>query len=484
VSSGLPLDKCRRPAWLLVAMSAAVLAASCAKTAARTEPPDPARALARTLSILRGATAEHPQVLRILFYGQSISTRHWTDQAVEALRTAYPHVVFDTRNLAIGGFSAVKLQRTVIRDVQEFYPDLIIFHAYGDHRAYEKVIQAFRSLTAADIVVSTDHVTTPVEPLCNTGLHLAYSPPPGCKGHFWFKQNSWEEFMSQVWIPEMASRYGLAIEPRRPRWSAYLQEHDLKPASLLSDEVHPNPEGWRLMSDLFVSWFKQVVATQSGSPAAPEGQVQSFPSPAAGATKSYSFVGNRLEILGTGPLGRLITVRVDGKPPQEIDGCWQESRTSYLPNAPDWPAIERVTVAPDYHQADTWTMKVTDLNRQQDHFNFTLTSEHGGPDGDGTADKPFKSSSGRVSIDPVDWVLAYGAEHSGTGVSEGQVIQWHRSFVCGDQPPVALGNGKVEQRYVLATGLPNGPHNVEVEVGAGAPSMMGEVRAYRPSLKD
>jgi hypothetical protein len=467
----------------VVALGAAVLGAGCAKTAARTEPPDAARALARTLSIIRGATAERPQVLRILFYGQSISTRHWTEQAVQALRAAYPHVVFDTRNLALGGFPAAKLQRTALRDVQEFYPDLIVFHAYGDHRAYEKIIRTFRSLTAADIVVSTDHVTTPVEPLCDTGLHLSYTPPPGCKGHFWLKQNSWEEYMSQVWIPEMASRYGLAIEPRRPRWNAYLQEHDLKPAALLRDEVHPNAEGWRLMSDLFVGWFRQVVATPPGGRPPGEAQVQSFPSPEPGASKSYSFVGNRLEILGAGPLDRLISVRVDGRSPQQIDGCWQDSRTTHLPNVPDWPAIKRVTVAPDYHHADTWTLRVTQLNRAQDHFNFTLSSEQGGPDGEGTADKPFKSSSGRVSIDPVDWVLADGAQLSGAGVPEGQVIQWHRSFVCGDQPPVALGDGKVEQRHVLATGLENGPHVVDVQVAAAAPSMR-EVRAYHPSLKD
>jgi len=51
----------------------------------------------------------------------------------------YPHVAFDGRDLVLGGFDASKL---AARDMQEFYPDLIVFHVHGDHRAYERIIRS------------------------------------------------------------------------------------------------------------------------------------------------------------------------------------------------------------------------------------------------------------------------------------------------------------------------------------------------------
>jgi hypothetical protein len=165
--------------------------------------------LARSLAIVRESTAAQPQVLRVLFYGQSMTSPHWTDLAEECLRRTYPHTQFVVRNMAIGGISAKQLQRTVERDVTDFYPDLLIFHVYGDHRAYERITRIIRSRTAAEVIVQTDPVKEPVEPLCPEGLHLTLIPPPGCKGVLYYKQRTWEEYMSSVVIPSLASRYAL-----------------------------------------------------------------------------------------------------------------------------------------------------------------------------------------------------------------------------------------------------------------------------------
>jgi hypothetical protein len=112
--------------------------------------------LARSLAIVRASTAAQPQVLRVLFYGQSLTSPHWTDLAQEHLRRTYLRTQFVVRNMAIGGFSAKQLERTVERDVTDFYPDLLIFHAYGDHRSYERIIRIIRSRTAAEIIAQTD----------------------------------------------------------------------------------------------------------------------------------------------------------------------------------------------------------------------------------------------------------------------------------------------------------------------------------------
>lgn len=184
-----------------------MLGASCSpRPASAPKAADPTHALARTISIIRSATPEHPKVLKILFYGQSISTPRWTDRAMATLRAAYPNVRFDYRNLALGGWNAVILERAAVRDVEDAYLDLIVFHVYGDDRAYKRIIQTFRRETAADIIIQTDHVATPVEPLCDTGLHLRWSPAPGCRGHFWFKQNQWEDYMSGRRLPELSAQ--------------------------------------------------------------------------------------------------------------------------------------------------------------------------------------------------------------------------------------------------------------------------------------
>lgn len=471
----------KQVARLLVAGMLATAGCSRGSGGAAT-PPDAVRATARSLAIIRSATPARPRVLKILFYGQSISNPKWTDRAMATLRAAYPAVRFDYRNLALGGWSAAILERAAARDMEEAYPDLIVFHVYGDHRAYERIIRTMRARTAADVIIETDHVVEPVEPVCETGLHLRWSPPPGCKGHLWFRQNHWEDYMSGRRLPELAARYGLALEPRRQRWNAYLQAHHLAPAALIADAPHPNDAGWALMARLFTTWFAQVVAKGSAeaAPLPGAGQVATFPAPVPGTTASYDFTGNRIELLAAGPLDGRLRVSIDGKPPQAWDGCWQTSRVSRLANVPDWPALKQVTVDPASHHAERWTVRVSGLDSAQDRFAFTL-ADRAGAQGSGTADTAFTSTDGQVRIDPQDWMLAQARVKDGRGVAEGATFTWDRHFACRDEAPVALGNGTVEQRHVLATGLPNARHRVQLTLAPGAPRVR-EVRAYRPPL--
>jgi hypothetical protein len=443
-------------------------------------PLDSVQAIARSLSIIRSATPSKPQVLKILFYGQSISTPKWTDQAIAALRAKYPNVTFDYRNLALGGWGSALLERAAARDVEEVYPDLIVFHVYGDHRAYERIIQTFRSKTAADIIIQTDHVVIPVEPLCDVGFHLQWSPPKGCTGHFRFKQRSWEEFMSSVWEPTMARKYDLAMEPRRARWNSYLQEHHLQPSDLIDDAPHPNAEGWALMANLFTSWFEGLEDRAADFKPAPN-QVRSFAPPKPGELAHYEFDGDRIELIAAGPLDNKLYLKVDGNAAHELDGCWQTSRVTRLPNVPDWPALKRVDVIPSYHQADAWKVRITHLDAPQEHFDFTVESARNGLEGSGKANEVFKSPSGRITIQPDDWNLAYAKSVSGKGIEEGQSFEWERRFICQDQPAVTTVNGEVQQRYVLATGLANGHHVVELTLAPNTPAI-SEVRAYRPPL--
>ena len=102
-------------------------------------------------------------------------------------------------------------------------------------------------------------------------------------------------------------------------------------------------------------------------------------------------------MLAAGPLGSKVMVTVDGRPPQALDGCWQNSRVSRLPNDPDWPALKQVTVTPALHRPDVWRVQLSGLNPAQDRFTFTL-ADRKGVQGSGTADAPFTSRDGEVTI--------------------------------------------------------------------------------------
>lgn len=458
-----------------------MLTGYCLQVFATPVPPDPHQAIGRSLSIIRSATAENPQVLKILFYGQSISTPEWTDPAMAALRVKYPNVTFDYRNLALGGWSAAILEQAVARDVEEVYPDLIVFHVYGDHRAYERIIKTLRSKTAADVIIQTDHVVYPLEPLCDPGFHLQWSPPEGCAGRFWFKQKSWEEFMSSVWAPTMAEKYNLALEPRRQRWNSYLQEHNLQITDLLADPPHPNAQGWTLMANLFTSWIEALVDQPQNNQQNTTAQVRSFTPPVPDEKTRYEFVGNRAELIAAGPLDGKVKFTIDGKDAREIDGCWQTSRVTRLPNVPEWPALKKIDVRQNYHEADVWTLRVRHLDDSQENFEYDIESARTGAEGSGSGKDVFKSRSGNITIEPSAWNFSYAKIASGKGLADEQSFQWERRFVCTDEQPTVLANGSVQQRYVLATGLPNTQHVIELVVPSDTPAILN-FRAYQPPL--
>ncbi|PZU11787.1 SGNH/GDSL hydrolase family protein [Sphingomonas sp.] len=449
---------------------------TCAPSRAPTPPP-PAEALARSLGLIRTATSTEPHVVRLLFYGQSISTPKWTAQAVAHLTQTYPNVRFVVRNLAIGGFAAQTLKRTVERDVTAFYPDLIVFHVYGDHRDYERIIRTIRATTPADLIVQTDHLSTDLGPLCDEGLHLSLASRPGCKGRLWYRATDWESHMSWSVIPGLAAKYGFAVEPRRDEWIAYLGKTGLPAAALIADSPHPNARGWSVMALLFGRWFDRAVASWNGQRST---AVTDLPA----TSRTFDMTGNRIEIIASGPLDGKVTATIDGKRPQDLDGCWQTSRTTALPEVRPWPALRQVTIDPADHQADRFTLTLTHFDPSQAHFRFALTSAARGPDGAGSSDSDFVSPSGRVRISKEDWTLAESVAHAHRGVPEGFKVEWRRAFVCRDQPAVPLTAGTVEQRHLIATGIRQGPHKVNIRVSPDAERRIRAIRIYRPPLDD
>jgi hypothetical protein len=62
-------------------------------------------------------------------------------------------------------------------------------------------------------------------------------------------------------------------------------------------------------------------------------------------------------------------------------------------------------------------------------------------------------------------------------------VHWSVRYVCGGEPEVIdLGNGLMQYRYVLGTGLSNGKHEVKLSFPPNDLANTVELRAYKPPL--
>ncbi|HEX8415005.1 MAG TPA: hypothetical protein VF637_14130 [Sphingomicrobium sp.] len=439
----------------------------------------PDAVLARTASILRTSTTTKPGVLRVLFYGQSITSPAWTDAAVAHLRRRYPNTAIIAKNLAIGGNSADLLERATERDIEDFFPDLIVFHVFGDHRAYERIIRLFRSRTAAEIIVQTDPVRLPVEPLCHEGLNLNGKTPEGCVGKYWLRQRIWEDFMSSDFIPKMAVKYRLDLDPRREGWNDYLHRHNLAPSQLLADGLHPNATGWKLAATLFQVYFDARISAWQGQP---QKLVVSLHAPDAADT-TYEVEGNRIELISDRPLVEAPHVQIDTMSSRVIDGCWQVSRVSSVPGIPEWPAIRQVFVDRSVHQSLQWVARVRSDDFSHHDFSFSVYNSRDGYDGNGSGADDFHSRHGGMAIKKEDWVFTYAIQKGRTeGLPRSFDVNWSMSFKCKQQAPIHLPNGKLQYRYLAAAGLSNEKHVLRMSINDKDRAKITEVRVYKPPL--
>jgi len=438
--------------------------------------------IARTLGIIRTSTPTDRKVLKVLFYGQSITQSGWNKIALEHWRQMYPNTIFVSENRALGGFSSEALVRTAEQDIAAFYPDLIVFHDYGDHRKYEQIIRFFRSQTAADIIVQTDHGEVLPDPPCAEGLHLTLHNPPGCVGFLWLSQRDWHDEMSYHKIPAFAKKYALAVEPQRTWWRQYLLRTHINPNSLLADFPHPNEQGKQLIAAFFDQYFDDEVRKWNGET---EDNVVSIPpdkTEQSAGQDTVEFDGSRIELLSTKPLSIRPKAVIDGTASKDIYGCYMVTRASSIGTVPDWPALRRISLV-NGRTTEDWTATLTHISPDQTSFSFHVTSSVFGDEGDGDSSHDFLSKSGEVRIEAQDWMVekAFNAKH--IPLREPFQVTWSVKNVCEIEPEaIDLGDGSMQYRYVLGAGLANERHTVVVPISASDLPMVSEFRAYKPPL--
>jgi hypothetical protein len=440
--------------------------------------------IARTLEIIRTSTPKNHKVLKVLFYGQSITRGGWHNAVVAHWHEKYPNTVFVVQNRALGGFAAQFLVRTTEQDIAAFYPDLIIFHVYGDHRAYEKILRMFHSLTAADVILQTDHGEVLPDPPCAEGLQLSWHQMPGCAGTLWVHQDSWHDEMSYHKIPAFGNKYGMAVEPQHTWWRDYLLQRHLDARSLVMDDgVHPNEKGNQLIADFFNRYFDDLVDHWNGEK---EQNVISIPFDAvegSNGMQSVTFEGSRLELLSTQPVAVWPSVKIDGQSPKDLDGCYQVTRSSPLTSVPDWPAVRRITLLHDRTPAD-WTATITSISQDESHIDFKVRTSVTGDEGGGSSSGEYVSKSRQLSIDGDDWMFQRGYDLKHVPLQVPAEVHWSVQYICGGTPEVIdRGNGTTEYRYLLGAGLVNGVHTVKMSLGANDLVAATELRAYRPPMR-
>lgn len=431
---------------------------------------DPAtlgRNIQRSMQLMATSTPEHRNTVRILFYGQSFTKLEWSRAVANDLRTRFPNTHFIIKNRSIGGCASQCLVAPAEHDLYPFYPDLLIFHVFGSHTDYEKIVRKTRETTTAEVMLLTDPYIEPSE---------------------------WSDRMSYQLIPQIAKRYGAALVDIRRPWKQYLQDQGYSPAKLLAEDGHQNQHGNFLIAEL----VKRYLVYKPTEAADPSGLVTTY---RVGTDVSFHngtltlpFSGNRIDVIAADPGSTIATgaIQIDGRRPSEFPELYSMTRPNghlgadwidHPDQGKDWPwevgAILQVRSRAPL-QVEDWTVTITRFRSGSD-FDFTLKGSVTGDDGSGSyADNPFVSKSGRIVIDRTAWWLQQ-LKH--ITVTDGFTITWSvvPNFV-DTYVPSPIVDPTLEQTTTLAQGLRNGQHILKITSSDGQPLPISAIRVYRPPL--
>lgn len=433
--------------------------------------------LTRSMQLLSQSTELKRNTVRVLFYGQSITNSFkrrftcsaWWKEIKADLESRFPHANIVTRNLAIGDFSAEKLLLTTERDILSFYPDLIIFHVFGDHRKHEQIIRKMRSLTTADIALQTDHLREGVKP----------EEPDG----------DWLDFKNNVFLPKMAKKYQAELIDIRSNWRQYLLDNNYDSQALLIDDAHLNDQGGFLMAELIK---RHLIVNPNAKDSFPD-RVRTYK---VGQDLTYrngkltlEFVGNKLDAISNSFGDARAEILIDGKHPSELPELYTFTRPNYTPDL-DWPWQSNAPIRIGLKEnpvVEDWKITVLDVESQGldiPSFTFAVTGEKTGMDGVGHSNENFISDSKRIEILAKDWWLNLEPDEV-LPIEPGDEVHF-RSLLLGTdiyEKPEPRGPG-LESTVTLAQGLRNKRHTLEIIPLEPGNVPIEAIRVYTPPLSE
>ncbi len=422
----------------------------------------PLNALAKHPDSVVSKLADHVNAqgrpLRVMFYGQSITKQEWWLEVVERLREEYPETEIVAQNPAIGGFASSRLIVTTPRDVLLFRPDLIVFHVFGAHDDYERIMHFIRSRTAAELLIANDH----------------YNRRTDVRG----EDEGWTAFMNHKYLPAIAEAYGLRLLDVRGQWKQHLIENDMESGDVLRDGVHLNDAGNALMAriiakELIDQPHDRELTVKRAETLLNIGQDKAFED----GELSLDFDGSRIDAVVDAETPAVFEVLLDGKPVSANADLYQATRP--LDRDEDWPWQVGGPVRIGFDkipQGGTFTIKF--LEGDIEKATFEVTSETAGAEGRGTTEEDFLSESGRIRIAGEDWWrTAKGPDPEPVKAGTELTYRWQLlgvdSVEAGPDQP---------SHWTLCSGLPNTGHSLTLRVKAGEAGALKRLRIVQPPL--
>lgn len=342
------------------------------------------------------------QKLRVLFYGQSITSQAWRKIVEEDIKKKFPKALVEFKTLSIGGFQSHKLCRTAYHDLYPYYPDLLIFHVYGNSKDFEQIIRKTRRLTSSEIILWTNHVARDAS-----------------------RYKSDERGSEK--IIEIAKKYDCMLIDVRTKWKKYLDETGKQAEELLQDTVHLNDDGVELLGKIISADIKR--SSEFGENEVYDEQIKilSLDSPMVkisnNGTIRLNCKANRVVAVSVAKSNNSSSILLNGRKPSEYPDQWAVSRPSKGPEI--WmPAIKQISFE-HILEAEEWTLSCLEKSSLDgEKIYFKIKGSKTGDDGEGVSTEDFVSKSKRVKIKASDWHMAFPIKYRDIKLPEKFKIKW------------------------------------------------------------
>jgi hypothetical protein len=430
------------------------------------DPQQLGRGIQRTMTLLASSTPTQRNTVRILFYGQSITEQTWSKLVTEDLKNRFPSANLIIENRALGGFSSQRLVKTAETDLYDFNPDLLIFHVYGAHDDYERIIERTRQRTTAEILIQTDHV----------GAKDDWQEEETDPAKIGYKH--WASFMNYKHLPAVITRYGCGSVDQRNLWKKHLTATKQQAQALLKDNVHLNDLGCEVMA----AFAKAALVKRTDTTMDPMqcGYVRTYnvgkDVPLTGGQLTLSIDGNRIDVIAGAKMSGAIQVRIDGKAPSQNPALYGFTKALGKPGG-KWPVVANLSSEAPL-LLETWTLNVARDPQNEKRFTFDLVGSKTGADGSGASDVRFVSTSRRIVIDPEDWDVTYALNLSGIKtIPDKLTARWEVVPRFVDSWTPNKGAANLENSLTVAHDMNDGPHEL---VLTGDVAGIQAIRVYAP----
>ncbi|WP_298899860.1 SGNH/GDSL hydrolase family protein [uncultured Psychroserpens sp.] len=348
------------------------------------------KGIERTLGILHSSSKENPKELSVLFYGQSIIGGMKPVILIDSLEKTFPYTTIDFKQKAIGGFTVPLLIKTAEHDLFHENPDLIIFHAYEGIKdgLLDSLVRRIREKMTSEILLLNHH--------------YVWSTP---RSHLKFVNESHD--LDSKEIEKIAKKYQCGFLDVRRYWRAYLKHNNIKANKLVGNtvkpDVHPNAKGNKLLRQIILSKLRskpKVIYNKEN-----DGLRTDILIDDESKQIKTEFVGNRLELFMDEQEEKtpiVVEVLIDKKKPSTFREFYYVTRPSKGFKS-HMPAIKRVSLGPTLPREEDWTITITDIDRVNKTFIYSLYGSLTGFDGSGHSDLNFVSNSNRIHIEKGDF---------------------------------------------------------------------------------